>query len=166
MQDNAELNQSKHPPGLPFLQGSVPLIILIPILMLVVVLRATQGALGDPWSSTAYPMMPVVGLTILVAVVFIVASAVLVLLLLRNRCTDRKTAITWLLLAIPLGISAPLALIATLPKLILENCPVCDHKRRIDKDKCEYCRCDWEPSPGQGIDIIEEQHTTRVTVEQ
>lgn len=164
--DIPDISHSTHPPGLPAFIGSVPLVILLPILTLVAAKRATEGSLIDQWVNSEYPLMPVVVWGTIASIAFMLVSAIVVLVLLRNRCTDRRSAIAWLLLSMPLGIGAPLALIAICPKLVFENCPKCDRKRRVDSNKCEHCGSAWEGLPAQGIEIIEGQTLANLSAAQ
>lgn len=77
--------------------------------------------------------------------------------LLRKRSTDKKFTLLWLALAIPLGLAAPIAIIALYPKLVFEHCSKCDRMRSVNRSRCEHCGTGWESLPSQGVEIIESQ---------
>jgi hypothetical protein len=90
----------------------------------------------------------------------------MVMMLLRNRFTDRTPKLVWLLLTPLLGLAAPIAIIAAYPRLVFERCSKCDRPRRVDQSKCEHCLASWEALPSQGIEIIEGQAFVNVSAAQ
>ena len=60
----------------------------------------------------------------------------------------------WLLVAVLLGMAAPLAMWMIYPKLIREVCHHCESMRRIDRSRCRQCNADWAKAPLDGNEII------------
>lgn len=93
-------------------------------------------------------------------VVFVLTTSVALActyFLIHKRSTDKRTTLFWLALTFPLGLAAPLAILAIYPRLVFERCSKCDRVRRVDSLRCEHCGAGWEPLPVQGFEIIEEQ---------
>ena len=67
---------------------------------------------------------------------------------------SRLSKNVWLLAALILGFTAPLAMWMIYPKLIRETCHHCEAMRRIDRDRCRQCGADWAKQPLEGNEIL------------
>ncbi|MGB7327790.1 MAG: hypothetical protein WBD31_23130 [Rubripirellula sp.] len=81
-------------------------------------------------------------------------AAVLANLLCRNRHVGRGARIAWTLAAVMLGVAILLAIVACHTKPLLETCPACEKKRRVDRDDCQHCAAPWPPLPREGVEVI------------
>ncbi len=84
-------------------------------------------------------------------------SLVLVLLVARKYQLRRSLRLAWCLSIPLLGLAAPLAMIATYPRIWREACTACGKSRRVDRMTCEHCDAQWEPPTSAGIEIIDRE---------
>lgn len=70
------------------------------------------------------------------------------------RGLSLQSRVAWCCIAAAVGISAPLAMFFSYPKLIREKCSKCDRLRRIDLPTCELCGSSWPRVPLDGTEII------------
>ena len=70
------------------------------------------------------------------------------------RGLSRQIGLVWTIAAAALGLGVPLAMWFLHGKIYREKCPQCDAPRRIDLDRCESCKAEWQRPELQGNEIL------------
>jgi hypothetical protein len=100
-------------------------------------------------------------------VVQLLAAITLTVAVTRFRGLRSRQAALWVVLAGPLGLGVPLAVLAIYPVAVYEICGACQRRRRVENANCEHCGATWDALPTEGIEIVESSAVeTLSTVEQ
>ena len=95
-----------------------------------------------------------------VLVILLVGCVAVIALKGRYRLTWRQAA-GWLLSTLPLGLAAPLAMVAIYTRPVLEDCPSCRRPRRINSKHCEHCGAAWPEPEREGVELFEHARPSR-----
>jgi hypothetical protein len=86
----------------------------------------------------------------------VILSGILAILAAHWRGLSAKQVASWCAGGLLIGLGTWFLILSIYPRVFSAKCPACNRSRRIEREKCESCGAEWEPSTPLGIELFEE----------